>query len=190
MTKTIQTKTILTKTIPNKFFWKKVFFFCHGFLSQKLTIHRTAGERRGPAFPQLYDFYLLVNIQKFICKFACEMTITYFSSQRLLLFTTLSNYNLIDWLIDDRMFVCLLDDLILGFCYRNLTRETVGFKLESSIAFALKASGLIIPHFLNNYHIIIDDYYYLQLPHKTSIKIRSFTIIFFFNWYQEKWVIN
>ena len=31
-------------------------------------------------------------------------------------FTTLSNYHLIDWLIDNAMFVCLLDELILGFC--------------------------------------------------------------------------
>ena len=26
-----------------------------------------------------------------------------------------------DWLIDDAMFVCLLDDLILGYCYSDLT---------------------------------------------------------------------
>ena len=32
-------------------------------------------------------------------------------------FTTLSNYHLTDWLIDDALFVCLLDELILGFCY-------------------------------------------------------------------------
>ena len=35
------------------------------------------------------------------------------------------------WLIDDVMliFVCLLDDLILGFCYSNLRRETGGLEL-------------------------------------------------------------
>ena len=32
-----------------------------------------------------------------------------------------------DWLIDDAMFVCLLDELILGFCYSDLTWETGGF---------------------------------------------------------------
>ena len=31
-----------------------------------------------------------------------------------------------DWLIDDAKFVCLLDELILGFCYSNLTWETGG----------------------------------------------------------------
>ena len=37
------------------------------------------------------------------------------------------------WLIDDAMliFFCLLDDLILGFCYSNLTWETDGFELAS-----------------------------------------------------------
>ena len=34
------------------------------------------------------------------------------------------------WLIDDyAMFVCLLDELILGFCYSDLTWETLGFEL-------------------------------------------------------------
>ena len=36
-----------------------------------------------------------------------------------------------DWLIDGVMFifVCLLDDLILGFCYTDLTREANAFEL-------------------------------------------------------------
>ena len=46
-------------------------------------------------------------------------------------------YNLIelpfDWLVVDAMFVCLLDDLILGFYYSNLIRETGGFEFASSI---------------------------------------------------------
>ena len=37
-------------------------------------------------------------------------------------------------MIDDAMFVCLLDDLIL---YNNLARETGGFELTSFITFAL-----------------------------------------------------
>ena len=52
-------------------------------------------------------------------------------------FTTLSNYHLIDWLIDNAMFVYLLDELILSFCYSNLTRETGGFELSSSITLVL-----------------------------------------------------
>ena len=34
-------------------------------------------------------------------------------------FTTLSNYHLIDWLIDNAIFICFFDELILGFCYNN-----------------------------------------------------------------------
>ena len=30
---------------------------------------------------------------------------------------------LIDWLIDDTMFVCLLDELILDFCYSDFDME-------------------------------------------------------------------
>ena len=56
--------------------------------------------------------------------------------------TTLLNYHLIDWLIDDATFVCLLDDLILAFCYDNLTRETGGFELESPITLVLQAKQL------------------------------------------------
>ena len=32
-----------------------------------------------------------------------------------------------EWLIDDEVFVCLLDELILGFCYSDWTLETGGF---------------------------------------------------------------
>ena len=53
------------------------FFFYQGFLSQTLTIQRTAGEGNGPSFIPLYHFHLLTNIQAFINNFACEMTITH-----------------------------------------------------------------------------------------------------------------
>ena len=49
------------------------FFFYQGFLSKTLTIHRTAGEGRGPTFIPLYRFHSLTNIETFICNFACEM---------------------------------------------------------------------------------------------------------------------
>ena len=39
------------------------FFFLLGFSSQTLTIHRTAGEGRGPSFIPLYHFDLLTNIR-------------------------------------------------------------------------------------------------------------------------------
>ena len=45
-----------------------------------------------------------------------------------------------EWLIDDAMFVCLLDELILGFCYSDLTLETNGFELASAITLVLQAN--------------------------------------------------
>ena len=54
------------------------FFFLSGFSSQTLTIHGTAGERRGPSFISFYHFHPLTNIETFIWNFASEITITYF----------------------------------------------------------------------------------------------------------------
>ena len=45
-------------------------------------------------------------------------------------------------LIDDAMFVCLLNELIIGFCYSELTLETGGFALASSITLVLQANRL------------------------------------------------
>ena len=47
-----------------------------------------------------------------------------------------------DWLTDDAMFVCLLDELILGFCYRDFTWETGRFELASTITLVLQANRL------------------------------------------------
>ena len=99
------------------------FFVYQGFLSQTLTIHRIAGEGRGSSFIPLYHFLPLTNIETFICNFTCDIWDDYhvfliatFVFTRLLLDEI---YHLIqlpfDWLIDDEMFVCLLDELFLGF---------------------------------------------------------------------------
>ena len=40
------------------------------------------------------------------------------------------------------MFVCLLDELILGFCYSDLTLETGGFELALTITLVLQANRL------------------------------------------------
>ena len=42
-----------------------------------------------------------------------------------------------EWLIDDAMFVCLLDKLILDFCYSDLTLETGGLELASYVIWFL-----------------------------------------------------
>ena len=51
-------------------------------------------------------------------------------------------FHLIELPIDDAMFVCLLDELILGFCYIDLTLETGGFELTSTITLVLQANQL------------------------------------------------
>ena len=40
------------------------------------------------------------------------------------------------------MFACLLDELMLGFCYSDFTLETGGFELASTIALVLQANRL------------------------------------------------
>ena len=47
-----------------------------------------------------------------------------------------------EWLIDDAMFVCLLDELILCFCQSDLTLETGGFELASTITLVIQANEL------------------------------------------------
>ena len=47
-----------------------------------------------------------------------------------------------DWLIDDGMFVYLLDELILGFCFSDLTWENGEFQLASTITLVLQANRL------------------------------------------------
>ena len=99
------------------FFSIRVFF--HG-----LTTHRTAGELKGPSFIPLYHFHPLMNIQIYICNFACEMTTIFLIAPLVFTRLLLDNitYRITIWMIDDVMliFVCLLDDLSLGFCYRYL----------------------------------------------------------------------
>ena len=41
------------------------FFFCQGFLSQTLTVDRTAAEGRGASFISLYHFHPITNIEIF-----------------------------------------------------------------------------------------------------------------------------
>ena len=57
--------------------------------------------------------------------------------------TTLLDYYLVNWWWNFNFFVCLVDDLVLGFCYSNLTRETCGFELLLTIILVLQAKRLI-----------------------------------------------
>ena len=70
-------KHVNNKTVSKFTFSKAVifFFFLSGFSLQTLTIHRTAGERRGPSFIPLYHFHPLTNIETFSCNFICNQTL-------------------------------------------------------------------------------------------------------------------
>ena len=54
-------------------------------------------------FSPLYHFHPLANIETFICNFACEMTMTYFQSQR----WDLPPYRITFWVTDWGCNVCL-----------------------------------------------------------------------------------
>ena len=51
-------------------------------------------------------------------------------------------YRITIWAIDWWCNVCLVDELILGFCYSDLTLETGGFELASTITPVLQANRL------------------------------------------------
>ena len=102
------------------FLWKPTYreiFFCYqGYLHSHWRFTGQQGKEGGPSFIPLYHFHPLTNIETFICNFACEMTITYFYSQRLCLpdcysirFTTLLNYHFSDWLMMQYLFVYLMN---------------------------------------------------------------------------------
>ena len=100
------------------------FFFYQGFLSQTLTIDRTAAEGRGASFISLYHFHPLTNIEIFFATLHVRWLSRIFNRNPCAFQTTIDEiYNLIelpfDWLINDAIFVCLLDELILALCYSD-----------------------------------------------------------------------
>ena len=119
------------------------------FVSESsLTDTDDSQEGTGTSFIPLYHFHQLTNIQAFICNFAWEMTITYFQSRLLDLpncysvkFTTLSNYHLIDWWCDVNF--CLSTWWFDSrFCWSNLTKETDGLELVSTITIVSQVNRL------------------------------------------------
>ena len=104
----------------------KFFFSVRVFFHGQRQLTGQLGKGRDHICIPFYHFHPLTNIQTFICNFACEMIITYFNRTTCIYQTAtqwdLPPYRITIWLIDDvkLVFVCLLDDLILGFCFSNL----------------------------------------------------------------------
>ena len=130
--------------------WKigKVIFFClSGFSSQTHTIHRTAGEGRGPSFFPLYHFHPLTNNETFICNFACEWLSHIFNRNacvyQIATRWDLPPYRITIWVIDWWCHVCLFTWWIdTRFCYSDLTLETGEFEPTSTITFVLQTKRL------------------------------------------------
>ena len=94
-------------------------------------------------------------------------------------------YPITIWVIDWWSNVCLLDELILGFCYSDLTWETGVFELASTITLELQANRLTKcashPKFpswfpspflsINIYHVRFLIYQYVQHSVKINYKI-------------------
>ena len=123
------------------------FFFLSEFSSQPLAIHRTAGKRgdhllfhstTSTRWRTLRHLFATLHV-----RWLSLFLIATFVFTGLLLDEI---YHLIElpfeWLIDDAIFVSLLDELILDFCYSDLALETGGFELASTITLVLQANRL------------------------------------------------
>ena len=116
---------------------RKYTFFLSGFSSQTLTIHRIAREERGSSFyfhsttsthsRTLRHLFATLYV-RWLSRIFNHNACVYQTHTR----WVLPLYWITIWLIDDVMFVCLLVELILGFCYSKVTWETSGFELSNS----------------------------------------------------------
>ena len=131
-----------------------LFFFYQGFLSRTLTIHRTAGEGRGPFSIPLYHFHPLTNIQTFMRNFARKIFLI-----ATLVFTRLllnEIYHLIELLCDWLMMWHWFKFICLFIWFKVLLqlfdmREAGGLELASTITFVLQANRLTKCASVNSY---------------------------------------
>ena len=74
------------------------------------------------------------------------------------------------------MFVCLrlLDELMLGFCYSNLTLETGGFELASTITLVLQANRLTKCIFCVKHKYFFKKKFFFQLSFATNEQTYAF----------------
>ena len=120
----------------------------------KKTEESLTGNTANNFYTELYLTFLnileilLTQINTFLFHFVSKIIFSKRkkSNRGINLTATRWDYHLIElpveWLIDDAMFVCLLDELILGFSYNELTLETAGFELALTSTFALQANRL------------------------------------------------
>ena len=136
---------VLGESFNCRILWVKAlhiqYFVYQIFISQTLKTHRTTTFTRSWTFKHLFSTLHLRWLSSMFNDNAC----IYQTATRWDLpfyWTTIS-------LIDDAMSVCLLDGLILGFCYSNLTRKSGRSELKLTITLALQANR--ISKYASNY---------------------------------------
>ena len=126
-----------------------LFFFYQDFLSRTLTTHRTAWEGREtifystlplpPSAHQYLDIYFATLHVTWLSYIPNRTACIYQAAPR----WDLPPYQVTICMTDDVMLiVCLLADLIQGFCYSYLTLETGGLELATTIILVLQANWL------------------------------------------------
>ena len=123
------------------------FFFYQDFLSWTLTTHRTAWEGRETIFYSTLP--LPPSTHQYLDIYLATLHVTsYISNRTVCIYQAapqwdLPPYRVTNCMTDDVMLiVCLLVDLIQGFCYSYLTLETGGLELATTIILVLQANWL------------------------------------------------
>ena len=124
------------------FFSISIFFHRHGRFTGKrgkrgdhLLFHTTASTR------SLTLRYLFASLRfRWLSRILNGSTCVYQTVSR----WDLPPYRIVIWLIDwcNAMFICVLDDLSLGFLYSGMTWETGGIELAWTITLVLQANRL------------------------------------------------
>ena len=143
------------------FFFLFVFFY-QGFLSQTLTIHRTAVEGRGPSFIPLYHLHQLTKLRHLFATLHARWLSRIFNCNAMLTRLLLNEiYHLIglpfDWLVDDGMFTCLLDKLFLGFLLQrfDMANRWIWTRIDYHPCIKSEPTNQVCqsPHYARSLHI-------------------------------------
>ena len=122
------------------------FFFYHGFLHRGWRFSGQQGKRRDhllfhsttPTHSRTLRHVFATLYVRWVSRIFNRNACVYQTATR----WDLPPYRITIWVIDWWCNVCLLDELILGFCYSDLTLEAGGFELASNITLVLQANRL------------------------------------------------
>ena len=90
-----------------------------------------------------------------------------------------------DWLLADEMFVCLLNELVLGFCYSDfdMGNQWIWTRIEYYPCVTSKSSSqvlLVIPRLLSRIKILASrEFKYLHRPSKVTFQSHSTLLAMF-----------